>query len=497
MTRLLLAFSLCFFALILPAQVLINEISAANLTGPLDSDGDREDWVELYNPSAATVNLSGWFLSDNPANPQKWVVPNGQNIAAGAYRMVYCSSKDKVAGTSLHTNFKITQTKGESLVLTQPNGTTADSYTFNTATQGDQSYGRSPNGGANWAIYTMPTPGATNSSTAYLSYAPSVTASQNPGNFPAGISVSLSTGAGFTIRYTVDGSEPNITSTLYAAPINIATTKVLKARAFSANPQILPGFVLFNTYFINATHTVPVVSIAGDNVVNLMNGSSIRPFGSFEYFENGVRKEEAYGEFNKHGNDSWAYPQRGIDWITRDQMGYKDELKQKFFEDRSRKKFQRLILKAAANDNYPSAGGAHIRDAFVQMLALKGGMDVDVRTNLSCVLYVNGQYWGVYEIREKVDDADFTSYYYDQDDADVDYIKTWGNTWAEYGTLTDWYTLKGYILGNNMAIAANYTYVQQQFDVLSLIDYVIINQESVCKDWLNWNTSWWRGRNPS
>ncbi|HRI60270.1 MAG TPA: CotH kinase family protein, partial [Saprospiraceae bacterium] len=325
-----------------------------------------------------------------------------------------------------------------------------------------------------------------------------VLASPDAGFYTGSIMVSLGTGAGFAIRYTTNGSEPIATSPLYTGPINIAATTVLKARAFSSSAQILPGFVTANTYFINVNHTIPVISIAGDNVANLLNGSQIRPFGSFEYFENNQFKEEAYGEFNEHGNDSWAYPQRGVDWITRDQLGYKDELKYKFFEERTRKKFQRLILKAAANDNYPSsAGGAHIRDSYVHTLALQAGLDVDVRTHRSCVMYVNGQYWGVYDMREKVDDADFTSYYYDQDEPDIDYIKTWGNTWEEYGSWTDWYTLKSYILGNNMAVPANYNYVQQQFDLLSLVDYIIINQHSVCKDWLNWNTSWWRGRNPA
>ena len=498
MNRLLLALSLfCLCTPALHAQVLINEISAANMNGLQDGDGDREDWIELYNSGAASVNLSGWFLSDDPSNPQKWVIPNGQNIVAGAYRTVFCSSKNKIAGAAMHTNFKITQTKGESAVLTRPNGTTADTYTFDIPNQSNHSYGRSPNGGLVWKIFTTPTPGATNSGAAYLAYAPDVSTSLGAGFYPGSIAVGLSTGAGFTIRYTTDGSEPTPASPLYAAPVNIATTTVLKARAYTADPQTLPGFVTANTYFINVNHTVPVVSVSGDNVVTLLNGTSANPSGSFEYFENNMRKAKGYGQFNKHGNDSWAYPQRGIDWITRDQMGYTDALKHKIFPERSRNKFQRIILKAAANDNYPTSGGAHIRDAYVHTLALHGGLDVDVRTNRSCVLYANGQYWGVYELREKVDDADFTSYYYDQDDLDVDYIKTWGSTWLEYGTGTDWYTLRNFILGNNMATPANYGFVQQQFDLLSLVDYIIINQHSVCKDWLVWNTSWWRGRNPA
>ncbi len=497
MTRLLLAFAICLCTLELFSQVLINEICASNLNGLTDGDGDHEDWVELYNAGSSAVNLSGWFLSDDPATPQKWVIPNGQTIAAGAYRTVICSGKDKIAGTYMHTNFKITQTKSESLLLSQPNGTAVDIYNFVIPNQVNHSYGRSPNGGPSWKIYTTPTPGAANTGTYYQNYAPDVIASMNAGFYSGSVSVSLSTAAGYTIRYTTSGNEPTATSPIYSGNLNFSATTVLKARAYSSNPQILAGFVTANTYFVNVNHTVPVVSIAGNNITNLLNGTQTNPIGSFEYFENNMLETEAYGEFNKHGNDSWAYPQRGIDWVTRDQLGYKDELKHEFFPERDRKKFQRLILKAGANDNYPSSNGAHIRDSYVHTLALHGGLNLDVRTHRSIVLYVNGNYWGVYDLREKVDDSDYTKHYYDQDEFDIDYIKTWGSTWEEYGSFTDWYTLKNFILNNNMATPANYAYVEQQFDLLSLIDYVIINQHSVCKDWLNWNTSWWRGNNPN
>jgi CotH kinase protein/Lamin Tail Domain/Chitobiase/beta-hexosaminidase C-terminal domain len=496
MNKLLFTLVLIFFASILSAQILINEISAANLSGLTDEDGDREDWVELYNSGSSSVNISGWFLSDNPNKPQKWIIPNGTTINAGAYRIFFCSGKDRPNAAIKHTNFKITQTKGESVVLTQADGTLADNYTFTIPNQGNHSYGRSPNGSSTWKIYTTPTPGVANTGSAYQAYAPAVQATLDAGFYTGTAAVALSTSAGFTIRYTTNGSEPTSTSSLYSTTLNFSSTTVLKARAFSSNAAILNGFVMANTYFININHVIPVLSIAGTNLNTLLNGSQITPYGSFEYFENKILKDEAYGEFNKHGNDSWSYPQRGIDWITRDQMGYKDELKNKFFKERTRTKFQRLILKAAANDNYPAENGAHIRDSYVHTLAVQGGLDVDARTHTSCVMYVNGQYWGVYDLREKADDADFTSYYYDQDEPDIDYIKTWGNTWQEYGSWTDWYTLKSFILGNNMAVAANYDYVEQQFDLLSLVDYIIINQHSVCKDWLNWNTAWWRGRNP-
>ena len=497
MNKLLLSLALCLFAPGLFAQVIINEVCASNLNGLTDLDGDREDWLELYNLGPTTVNLSGWFLTDNPANPQKWPIPNGQTIAPGAYRIVFCSGKNKIVGQQMHTNFKISQVKGEAVLLYQPGNILTDGFVFTVPNQANQSYGRSPNGSTNWKIFTTPTPGTANTGNSYQAYAPKVQADKEAGFYTGSVAVNLSAGAGFTIRYTTNGSEPTLGSTLYTGPLNITATTVVKARAFSADPQILPGLVTTKTYFINVNHTVPVVSIAGTQLMTLMNGVKINPVGSFEYFEDNVLQTDGYGEFNKHGNDSWAYAQRGVDWITRDQMGYSDELKHEFFPERTRKKFQRVMLKAGANDNYPFAGGAHIRDSYVQTLALHGGMNVDVRTHRSCIVYVNGEYWGVYDLREKVDDSDFTDYYYKQGKFQIDYIKTWGPTWAEYGTTTGWNNLRSFILNNDMTNSTNYSYVEQQLDVLSMIDYIIINQHTVCKDWLNWNTSWWRGYNPN
>ena len=111
-------------------------------------------------------------------------------------------------------------------------------------------------------------------------------------------------------------------------------------------------------------------------------------------------------------------------------------------------------------------------------------------------MYLNGQYWGVYEYREKVDDLDFTEEYYDQPRHFVDFIKTWGGTWEEYGTEDDWLDLVTFCTSQDMTDAANYDYVSSQLNPLSLIDYFILNSYIVSADWLDWNTAWWRGRHP-
>ena len=94
------------------AQILINEYSAANFDTHTDNYGEYEDWVELYNSGPNAVDLIGWALSDKVANPIKWVFPASFIIPAGEVAIIYCSSRDEINGGFAHTNFKITQTKG-------------------------------------------------------------------------------------------------------------------------------------------------------------------------------------------------------------------------------------------------------------------------------------------------------------------------------------------------------------------------------------------------
>lgn len=499
----ILTLFICSFS---KAQVVINEYSAANYsdidfqTGPGTA---YEDWIELYNTSGTTVNLSGFYLSDKINNVQKWQFPAGVSIPGNGYLTVLATSRNGFFNGYQNTNFKLTQTRGdEYVILSNPSGVILDSIQLNYANQRNHSRGRTTDGAATWAVFDNTTQGASNTG-AKTKYAEMVDFSLNPGFYAGTQTLTLSTTEpGGSIRYTTDGSEPSLSSTLYTGPISIALTTVIRAKTFTGNANILNSHTETNTYFINEVHTVKVVSVCGDILVDLFDGTQIEPEGSLELFEtDGTFLTEATGEFNKHGNDSWAYDQRGVDFIARDQFGINHALEDEIFDTKNRDEFQRIILKCGASDNYPfEPGGAHIRDAYINEMSQLGDLRLDERSNEFAVLYLNGEYWGVYDIREKTDDSDFTDYYYDQDVPDIQYLKTWGGTWEEYGApnaQNDWNDLVTFIDNNNMTVPANYDYVDSLYNTGSLIDYFILNGFVVCADWLNWNTGWWRGMNPA
>lgn len=491
--------SLMIICKALISQVVINEYSCSNLSNFQDNYNQYEDWVELYNTGSTAIDLSGYFLSDRASNPTKWKIPNGVSINPNGRLMVICSGRDEFSGGYLHPNFKLTQTKPENFLISNPIGVLLESITL-VPTQKGHSRGRTTDGASTWALFTTPTPNASNTG-AKQEYATKPVMSQNAGFYPSPITITItSPDPNVSIYYTTNGSEPTTSSTLYTSPITIGSTQVIRARAFSTNANIPPSFIESNTYFINENHSIAVISIFGNQIQTLLNGSQIKPETELEYFDNNKQlKTEVSGYSDKHGNDSWAYQQRGIDFVSRDQLGLNYALTYKIFSSKNRNEFQRVILKALANDNYPfSNGGAHIRDPYVQTLAQRGDLHLDVRTYEPCVLYVNGQYWGLYDLREKVDDADYIEYYFDTPEKDIQMLKTWGGTWSEYGgsqAQNDWNALRNFITSNNMAIPSNYAYVDSVFNIKSLVDYFVLNSYVVCSDWLNWNTQWWRGLN--
>ena len=319
-------------AFLVNSQVVINEYSASNFDSHLDNYGEYEDWVELYNTTNSDIDLNGWSLTDKPSNLSKWSFPGSFIVSANSVAIVYCSGLNELVGGVAHTNFKITQTKaGEVFVLSDASGNIVDSARAIPA-QKSHSRGRDVNGGTTWSVFTSATPN-TNNSGAMLEYAPLPIFSQSSGYYSAPFDLTLSCAdPNALLYYTTDGSKPDNSSNLYTGPFNISSTSVVKAVAYSTNSLVPPSFIDYHTFFINDTHTIPILSVSGDSVAVLIedglqtigswwNGTPHEPQGTIEWFDkNGVLIDKGTGEFNKHGNDSWAYDQRGFDYVMRDQF---------------------------------------------------------------------------------------------------------------------------------------------------------------------------------
>jgi len=499
-----------FTALGLSAQIVINEYSASNINSYLDDWGKSEDWIELYNTSDADFDLSEYHISDKMDNPTKWAFPDGSIIEANGFLVVWCSGRDGRIKGRLNTNFKLTQTTGkDEIVFADPSGEIIESTSME-LTLVEHSICKEIDGGSNWKICPNTTLRSTNNNVQkYDRYTTAPSMDLEAGFYQDSVTVSLiNNDPGTTLRYTMDGSNPKTTSPEYTEPITISTTAVIKAQSFTNSDNILTGKMDFNTYFIDEDNfSVAVFSVAADNVVNLANGNGILiPIGSLEYFNTEKEREAvSFGSLNRHGQDSWVLPHRSLDWISRDEMGYSKAVDAKLFSFIDRDEYQKFMFRNSGDDNYPAIDdgnhefSTHIRDEYVQTLALEGNMKLDTRAVERVVLFLNGQYWGLYGMRDRPVDHDYTSEYYDQGKYDLHYLSTWGTTETQYGgqpALDDWVQLRDFILTNDMSIDSNYQIVKDQYSTLSLIDYMLMNLNVVAKDWLNYNTGWWKGLNP-
>ncbi|MBE6862946.1 MAG: hypothetical protein E7497_08665, partial [Ruminococcus sp.] len=199
-------------------NIVLNEVCAKN-TAYRAPDGNYYDWIELYNPSSAALDLSGYGISDKAEEPYRFVFPDGTKIEAGSYIIVFCDSA-LTGQEALYTAPFGLSKDGETLVLTDKNGNTADTITFG-AIETDVTYGRCPDG-SNVTAYMDMTPNAPNEEKTIVNVdVAEPVLSQQSGFYDSSFQLSLSSESGYTIRYTLDGSDPTAESSIYSSPISV------------------------------------------------------------------------------------------------------------------------------------------------------------------------------------------------------------------------------------------------------------------------------------
>jgi fibronectin type 3 domain-containing protein len=231
----------------LPSTVIISELQAINDTTLVDSTGGHPDWLELYNPTAAAVNLNGYYLTDKKSDPTEWAIPP-VSIAPGGFLVIFCDGTDQTnPAAQLHTNFSLSGS-GEFVALVNPGGTQVlSSYEFPQQLD-DGTYGIAMAETVSGATiitsygatgYLNPTPGAPNGNTLGAAITPEPTFSQPGGVFTTNTSFQLTMSdavAGAAIYYTLDGTRPSPTNgTLYTGPISVTTESSFRAVAIGPN----------------------------------------------------------------------------------------------------------------------------------------------------------------------------------------------------------------------------------------------------------------------
>nr|MCR5566609.1 CotH kinase family protein [Clostridiales bacterium] len=405
--------------------IMISEVMASNDSVATYPKAEYTDWVEIFNSGDAAVDLGGWGLSDNPEKPLKWQFPDGTTIRPGEYRVVLCDKNaEKSRDAELHASFTIGRKSGE-VILTDAEGAVHDRITL-PEMKTDISFGRSLKDGGLY-YYDPPTPFAANG-TGFAGYAAAPSFSEEPGFYDSVRHLRIIVPEGTQVFYTLDGSEPTRKSTPYAGEtLEITATTVIRAKAF-AEGTVRPGDTLTGTFFIHADHSLPVVSVMvdPDDLWNRKRGmltvgkgvikTEGLPFKNTVYrkVKNSGVKYESYVEMyddagemivcqgadiSLNGDYSLDMPQKSFKFKAKSKYGEKT-FKTKLFPDRDYAEYKSFVLRNSGND----CMWTRLQDGFQSRLIDLFGTSVAHQAWKPYAVYLNGQYWGHMNLRERVDE---------------------------------------------------------------------------------------------
>lgn len=486
-----------------PAGVYISEILASNDSIMTYQDGSYADYVELYNSSSQSVDLSGYGLSNSLTHGRKWQFPEGTVIAPGEYKVIICDGQTELTTPSeIHTSFKIAREGGETICLADPQGRILDKINL-PEQRTDVSYGRTA-GMSGFYYYDVPTPFSRNEN-GFSGYACNPSFTVEPGMYYSTVSLQLNIPDGTQVYYTFDGSVPTDTSTPYnGESLELNFTTVVRARAFSSDGTH-PSDIITGTYLINAYHTLPVVSVTTDpvNLWDYDNGmladgpivkakAAQLPFKNSTYRkvkESGARfacHVEIYEtdgttlisqdcEFSLMGDYSLDMPQKSMKFRAKSMYGQKT-FKAKLFPDRPYEEYKSFVLRNSGND----CMWTRLTDGFESRLLDKweqynGQSTVMHQAWRPVAVYLNGIYWGHMNLRERVD-----KYFVAQheglslDDADnIDILQASGS--VKYGSNTEYKAMiKKIKAGDPAGNLDDLQYILDNVDVDNLLEYMAL-----------------------
>lgn len=510
-------------------SVLINEFMAKNNSTIQDEDGDFSDWIELYNTTDSTISLHHYRLSDDRKNLNKWIFPE-ISIPPNGYLLVFASDKNRLDTTALHTNFKISSS-GEQLYLSDNFGTIID-QTDAVHLTNDASYARIPDGSDNWHVVYQPTPNSTNNNSNVLFF------SHQGGFYTSPFYLKINSLSTDTIYYTLNGdipteqsnvltdalliedrsSTPNIFSEIPTTPEQKLIAykawespsglidKATVLRCVSYKNGIKTSKVYTKTFFVGedifGRYSMPVISLIteGNNLFSAdsgiyvpginynsndpewsgnysMRGENWERTIHIEYFENdGSLGFSQNAGVRIHGGKTRQAAQKSLRLYARNKYG-KKHFNYPLLPQRQVDQYKRLILRTTMGS---WEGQSIIKDVLSHQIASE--LNIDYQEFQPVIVYINGEYWGIHTIRDRIDER-YIEYTHNIDSDSVEF-KQWNN--ADYNQLMK------FIENNDISLNSTYEYVKTKIDLDNYIDYTIAEFFFANYDWPSNNIELWR-----
>ena len=456
-------------------DLVISEVAPVN-TSASSPGGVTSDYIELYNASGSALSLADYKLSDSK-NAERFLSLPKKTLAAGEYAVVWCTEEKNAGGITLDLGLK---RFGETVYLMKNGGAVVDSLRYGRLSDG-YCCGRDLHGEGEAVYFDRLTPGKANPERLLSAMLPDPAVSRDSGYVKSGTKIEIVSDA--PVYYTLDGSVPTKESAPYSGEITVNKTTTLRARAIA--PGAVPSEVVTKTYLVEKKHDLPVVCLSTDADGLFSEQRGILATGSgaspefhhggenywqgwegpihFEYMNAAGAPQVAFdGGVQVFGQFSRALEQKSLAIYLRDKYG-PGEVCCPFFPNGAVNVFSSLVLRNSGQD----FSSAHLRDAFCAMV-MKGQVDVDFMDYRPVAVYINGDYFGLYDLREKIN-GDYLENHRGIDKHNTDLIK--GNRIVQLGSLDDHTALLNYVKTHDLRDDAVYRRVCKWVDIDNLIEY--------------------------
>ncbi|MEA9414871.1 CotH kinase family protein [Flavobacterium sp. PL02] len=493
------------------AQIKINEVMASNTMSYDPTQYNFSDWIELYNPANTTVSFRNYYFSDDINLPTKWQITSSKaSISKVGYLLVYFDETN----TSTNASFRL-EPKGGTIYMFDASKNLVDKITYPPLNNGNISYGRTTDGGSEWSLMSYPTPKTTNAKGFPASKQAEQPLFSEAGGFISGtkqITLTSKT-PGALIYYTLNGDEPFDATTqvtdaskmltgkalLYNGAISV-TNAVIRAKVYA--PGYLPSTVVTQSYLLNKRNIdLPVFSVSMNE--KYRNDGTL---GIWRNYNNKVMKRPSNVEFfpTQNGTSNFNY-QMNVEIFAASQRAKEhkqfniiadkrfqgnNRMKYDFFNEKKGQKRKSVTLRTSGQDGKKTM----LQDALVHVL-IKDQMDIDRRAYEPAVVYINGNYNGLMNIRERTQ-KDYLESNYGLETNEYDLLgkhNDYSTIRASQGNMNQWNEMVSYLKANDLKTEANYLkYVEKYIDEPEVLNYFLVQTYINNRDQPDNNIKAWR-----
>ena len=485
-------------------SIIINEVLASNSKGYSDGFGEHDDWIELYNLTDSSIQLSGMFLTDDPEEPTKHEIGNSEkwtSVESKEFILLWVDN-DPEQGQR-HISFSLNK-KGGYIGLYGRDTVLIDEVYYSVQKR-DNSLGKIKVNSDQLAIFSKPSPNEHNEGGLRLNTQNINVDINMPSGFYTGSQVlTLSCGIEGDIHYTLDGSEPTGNSPIYNQVIKLDSSAVL--RTCLIQDGFLPNVITNRSFLIDEKSTLSVVSLIVDpkdlwrkkkGIYRNFERRGVEVPAYVEYFDT-----TDAGEFNLSlsktaktriaGKTSRRQPKKSFAFFANNDDGKGDRFNYPVFQDKNIDGFSGLWIRADATSgrNVPELWvGERFKNELLYEVNKQMNGNIDMQAYQPVSVYLNGEYWGLYNLMERKG-KDFIYNNYGEKDVD---ILTAEDAKIVSGNISEYDQLMFYIAQNDITTDSVYNEVCKQINIDSYIDYWVNETYCGARD-INVNIRFWKSK---